>query len=77
MDHPEPAPQSRTVSGSAEGIIGIGITIAALGILSLLLGWAEWMRLERHVSMIFLPLGAIMVLGGAVAAMYGQSRKRR
>ncbi|MFN2476470.1 MAG: hypothetical protein ABR526_09060 [Chthoniobacterales bacterium] len=79
MDNPEEAsPQPVTsTSNNSEGIIGIGITIGALGILCLLLGWAQWMRIEHHVAMIFLPLGALLVVGGGIAAMVGQSRKQR
>ncbi len=79
MENPEPKPlpPSRTISASSEGIIGIGITVAALGVLCLLLGCAQWMRVEHQVAFIFLPIGALLVAAGAVTAMIGQSRKRR
>ena len=79
MDNPEEtSPRAATTSSNnGEGIIGIGITIGALGILCLLLGWAQWMRVEHQVAMVFLPLGAVLVVGGAIGAMVGQSRKRR
>ncbi|HEV8185316.1 MAG TPA: hypothetical protein VGP40_05120 [Chthoniobacterales bacterium] len=79
MENPEPTPlpPPRTVSASSEGIIGIGITVAALGVLCLLLGCAQWMRVEHQVAFIFLPIGALLVAAGAVTAMIGQSRKRR
>ncbi|MDQ6626762.1 MAG: phage holin family protein [Verrucomicrobiota bacterium] len=78
MDNSEPtSPRPVTPSNNSEGIIGIGITIAALGILCLLLGWAQWMREVHDVAMTFLILGAVMVLVGGVTAMMGQARKRR
>lgn len=78
MENSEPTTSApRSPSISAEAIIGIGITVAALGVLCLLLGWAQWMRVEHAVAMIFLPLGALLVAGGAIGAIVGQSRKRR
>ncbi len=80
MENPEPTPlppPPRTLSASSEGIIGIGITVAGLGVLCLLLGCAQWMRLEHQVAFIFLPLGALLVAAGAVTAMIGQLRNRQ
>ncbi|MBA3273276.1 MAG: hypothetical protein H0T11_05320 [Chthoniobacterales bacterium] len=77
MDNPEQTPRPATSGDSSEGIIGIGITIGALGVLFLMLGWAQWMRVEHTVAMIFLPIGAVALVVGAVIAMMGQSRKRR
>ena len=76
MDTPEETPLPRSSSVSAEAIVGIGITIGTLGVLCLLLGLAQTMRLERDSAVIFLPLGAIMVLGGGIAALMGSFRKR-
>jgi hypothetical protein len=80
MDNPEetsPPPPASSFSISGEAIIGIGMTIFSLGVLCLLLGWAQWMREVHAVAMIFLPLGAVLVIGGAIGAMVGHSRKRR
>ncbi|MBA2744290.1 MAG: hypothetical protein H0U43_08305, partial [Chthoniobacterales bacterium] len=60
MDNPDPSSQPRTVPVSAEAIIGIGITVAALGVLCLLLGWAQSMRSEHQSAIILLPIGGIM-----------------
>jgi uncharacterized membrane protein len=77
MNPPEQrAPQS-TPTISAEAIIGIGITVAWLGILCLMLGWAQWLRHVPAAAWIFLPLGAVLLVVGALGAMMGNSRKKR
>ena len=54
---------------SAEAVIGTGVTIAAIGVLFLLLGWAQAMRDVHPASWILLAIGAVcVVLGGIVAA---------
>ena len=66
-----------TTSESSEAIIGTGVTVAALGVMFLLLGWAQWMREAHSAAMILLIIGAVMaVVGGIVAAM-AKSRKGR
>jgi hypothetical protein len=63
---------------SSEAIVGIGITIAELGILCLLLGWAEYMRSVHTVAKIWLALGtALFVLGGLAAVSAGSKDRRR
>jgi hypothetical protein len=63
---------------SSEAIVGIGITIAELGILCLLLGWAEHMRSVPAVAWIWLGLGAaLFVLGGLAAVSAGSKNRRR
>jgi hypothetical protein len=63
---------------SPEAIVGIGITIAELGILCLLLGWAEHMRSVPTVAWIWLALGtALFVLGGLAAVSAGSKDRRR
>ena len=63
---------------SSEAIIGIGITIAELGMLCLLLGWAEHMRSVPTVAWIWLTLGtALFVLGGLAAVSAGSKNRRR
>ena len=46
------------------------------GLLCLLLGWAEMLRQEAAVAWIWLPLGAVMMIAGLIAAMLGKARKR-
>lgn len=62
---------------SPEAIVGIGITIAELGILCLLLGWAERMRSVPKVARIWLVLGAALFLLGGLAAISVGSRNGR
>jgi hypothetical protein len=61
---------------SAEAVIGTGITIAALGVMFLLLGWAQSMRQEGTAAFILLALGAVMLVVGGMAAMFGSSGNR-
>ena len=49
MSNPSQVP-ARKSSMSAEAMIGTGITVWAFGILFLLLGWAQHMRLEKERS---------------------------
>lgn len=62
---------------SSEAITGTGITVGALGVLALLLGWAQWMRLVRDNAIVWLVLGAILVVAGGITAIIGQSRTRQ
>jgi len=63
---------------SSEAIVGIGITIAELGILCLLLGWAEHMRSVPTLAWVWLALGAtLFVLGGLAAVSAGSKDHRR
>ncbi|HEY2138985.1 MAG TPA: hypothetical protein VGH00_02825 [Chthoniobacterales bacterium] len=58
-----------TASISSEALIGLGITIAALGLLGLLLGWAQQMRGVASGAMLWFAIGAsCVVLGGLIAA---------
>ena len=76
MNTPEETPGGDKPSDSSEAIIGAGITVAALGVLLLLLGWAQWMREVHSASVILCGLGALLVVGGGIVAMMGKSRKR-
>ena len=58
---------------SAEAVIGTGVTIAALGVLCLLLGWAQSMREEPAAAWILLGIGAVMLVVGGLAAAFAQS----
>lgn len=61
---------------SAEAVIGTGVTIAALGVLFLLLGWAQSMRDQPTAALILLGIGAVMLVVGGLAAVFGQSGNR-
>jgi hypothetical protein len=54
---------------SSEALIGIGITVAWLGIMCLLLGWAEYMRSVPKTAWIWLALGVVLVFLGGLAAL--------
>ncbi len=71
------AGQAERAAMSAEALIGLGITIAALGILCLLLGWAERMRAVEKISVLWLSVGAIMLVLGAIMALMARSRGPR
>ena len=71
------AGQAERAAMSAEALIGLGITIAALGILCLLLGWAERMRAVEKISVLWLSVGAIMLVLGAIMAVMARSRGPR
>jgi hypothetical protein len=74
---PNDTPPSESTSDSSEGIIGIGVTIGAIGVLFLLLGWAQSMREVPAAAMILCIIGAVFVVGGIVVAASGKSRKSR
>ena len=68
---------ARKSSMSAEAMIGIGMTVWALGIMVLFLGWAQHLRQVRDASLTLLIIGAVMfVIGGLVALAGGNKRKR-
>ena len=58
---------------SAEAVIGTGVTIAAVGVMLLLLGWAQSMREEHTAAWIFLGIGAVMLVVGGLAAVFAHS----
>lgn len=61
---------------SAEAVIGTGVTVAALGVLFLLLGWAQSMREQPTAALILLAIGAVLLVVGGMAAMFGSSGNR-
>jgi amino acid transporter len=73
MNAPE---KSRRSTMSPEAVIGIGITVAELGVLSLLLGWAEYMRAVPAVAWIWLALGAALFVIGGIAAFSARPKDR-
>lgn len=76
MNGPERTPATRTSSFSAEGLIGTGVTLAALGVLFLLLGWAQQMRLVKDAAAILYVIGAILTVLGGIVCMMGAARRR-
>ena len=76
MNTPEETPRGDKPSDSSEAIIGTGITIAAIGVLLLLLGWAQSMREVPSAAVILCGLGVLLLVAGGIVAMMGKSRKR-
>ena len=62
---------------SAEALVGLGITIAALGLLGLLLGWAQHMRSVPESAMVWFGIGATFVILGGIIAATARARKGR
>lgn len=77
MNTSDEAAPTRKAFMSAEAIIGSGITVAWLGLLCVMLGWAQWLRQVPAAPWIWLPLGAVLIVGGGLAAVLGHSAKRR
>jgi hypothetical protein len=73
---PEKPNRPRSFSVSVEAIIGIGVTIGSLGVLCLLLGWAQMMRGVTSATAVFFPLGAVLFFLGAVVAGIAWSGKK-
>jgi hypothetical protein len=62
---------------SAEALVGLGITIAALGLLGLLLGWAQYMRSVPQGAILWCGIGGACVVVGVVIAAAARVRKGR
>jgi len=75
MNKPDEQPKSRASLFDAEAIIGSGVTIATMGVMFLLLGWAQIMREAEGAAMILLPIGGVLFVAGVIAAMAGRARK--
>jgi hypothetical protein len=68
---------SEIAAMSAEALVGLGITIAALGLLGLLLGWAQHMRSVPDSAMLWFGVGACCVVLGGIIAVTGRAKKGR
>src|SRR4051812_22043833 len=71
-----PKPRSEIAAMSAEALVGLGITIAALGLLGLLLGWAQHMRSVPGSAMLWLGVGGGGVVLGLIIAATARGEKR-
>jgi uncharacterized membrane protein HdeD (DUF308 family) len=66
-----------TAAISSEALVGLGITIAALGLLGLLLGLAQHMRSVPGAAMVLFGIGASLVVLGIIIAAAARMAKRR
>jgi hypothetical protein len=62
---------------SPEALVGIGITVAEIGILCLLLGWAEHMRSVPAMAWTWLVLGGALFILGGIAALSARPKDPR
>jgi hypothetical protein len=77
MNAPKSLPRSDCAAMSAEAMIGLGITIAALGLLGVLLGWAQHMRSVPDSAMLWLGTGGACVVVGIIIAAAARAKKSR
>ena len=77
MNAPKTSNRSETAAISSEALVGLGITIAALGLLGLLLGWAQHMRSVPDGAILWLGIGAAMVVLGLLIAAAARVKKSR
>jgi len=69
--------RSETAAISSEALTGLGITIGALGLLGLLLGWAQQMRSVPDGAMLWVGIGAGCVVVGGMIAAAARAKKGR
>jgi hypothetical protein len=77
MNAPKSLPESESAAMSAEALVGLGITIAALGLLGLLLGWAQHMRSVPEGAILWGSVGAACVVLGILIAAAARVKKGR
>jgi hypothetical protein len=77
MSTSEKPTRSQLIAMSPEALIGTGITIASLGLLGLLLGWAQQMREVPHSAAVWFGLGAILAILGLLVVAVAAVRRRR
>ena len=77
MNAPKTANRSEIAAISSEALIGLGITIGALGLLGLMLGWAQHMRSVPDNAMLWFVLGGACVVLGGIVASAARARKGR
>jgi hypothetical protein len=77
MNAPKASNRSETAAISSEALIGLGITIGALGLLGLMLGWAQHMRSVPENAMLWFGIGAGLVVVGVIIAAAARAKKGR
>jgi hypothetical protein len=77
MITPEKPAKRQLLAMSSEAMIGTGITVASIGLLGLLLGWAQQMRAVPSWASVWFTLGAILAISGLLIVVVGGARRRR
>lgn len=77
MSPSEKPAQRQLLAMSPEAMIGLGVTVACLGLLGLLLGWAQQMRAVASWAAVWFALGAVLAIAGILIVAVGGVRKRR
>lgn len=77
MSTSEKPARRQLLAMSPEAMIGLGITIASLGLLGLLLGWAQQMRAVPSAAAVWFALGAVLAIVGILIVAVAGARKRR
>jgi hypothetical protein len=77
MKSPKVFARCENAAMSAEALVGLGMTIAGLGLLGLLLGWAQHMRSVPESAMLWLCAGGACVVLGGIIAVAGRAKKGR
>ena len=76
MNAPKNLLGSEGAAMSAEALVGLGITIAALGLLGVLLGWAQHMRSVPDSAILWLATGGSCVVLGIIIAAAARAKKK-
>ena len=58
-------------------MVGLGITIGALGLLGMMLGWAQHMRSVPASALLWLAVGGGCFVLGIIIALAAKARKGR
>lgn len=69
--------RSESAAISSEALIGLGITVGALGLLGLMLGLAQHMRSVPQSAILWFGVGAGCVVLGVILAVAARARKGR
>jgi hypothetical protein len=77
MTTSEKPAQRQLLAMSPEAMIGLGITVGSLGLLGLLLGWAQQMRDVPNSAAVWFALGAVLAIVGVLIVAIGGVRRRR
>jgi hypothetical protein len=69
--------RSESAAISSEALIGLGITIGALGLLGLMLGWAQQMRSVPESALLWFGVGGACVVLGVILGVAARAKKGR